>query len=319
MLPPLTPASGASLVSPERTRTRVERGAEDLGRDRRDAGVGAGHVDVARRGRDAAVAVQPADRAGAHLPPGKRPAARPMPSFSGRASRRSHSGCAASASSVSRMPVAATRMPSRRMSPAAGHVAEPQLDRVDAELSRELVDERLDRERGRRRHRRAVGARAEAVRADAVRLHASTLRTSTRRRPCRPRSRPGDESAKAPPSTSTRASQRRQRPVRARADLEVDHRAGARIRRGEVLAPREGEPHRPADASAAPTTSGSISAKLAAEAAAERRALDADLRQRKPVDRARCRRATQNVVCVLERTATPPSPSGQATATCGSR
>ena len=42
-------------------------------------------------------------------------------------------------------------------------VLEPQLDRVDLQLLRELVDQRLDRERGGRRAGRAVGAGADAV------------------------------------------------------------------------------------------------------------------------------------------------------------
>ncbi len=47
-------------------------------------------------------------------------------------------------------------------------VLQPHLDRVEPELLRELVQERLEREGRRRRAGRAVRAEREAVRLDAV-------------------------------------------------------------------------------------------------------------------------------------------------------
>ena len=62
-------------------------------------------------------------------------------------------------------------------------VLQPQLDRVELERLRELVEERLERERGGRRARRAVGAEREAVRLHAVAAQVVRL----------PAVRPGDE------------------------------------------------------------------------------------------------------------------------------
>ena len=131
--------------------------------------------------------------------------------------------------------------------------------------------------------RRAVRARAEAVGADRVRLDP-----------------PGLEGVRAADLAARKAGrgrvreraavdehaclERRQRPVLTRPDLEVNHGAGARSRRGEVLAPRQGEPHRPADAERRADDQRLDDRELAAEAATERRALDAHLRQWKPVD-----------------------------------
>ena len=47
-------------------------------------------------------------------------------------------------------------------------VAQPQFERVELELRRELVDQRLDGERSGRRPRRSVGAERESIRLDAV-------------------------------------------------------------------------------------------------------------------------------------------------------
>ena len=69
------------------------------------------------------------------------------------------------------------------MSPSTTAFLQAQLERVDAELLRELVEERLEREGGGRRARRAVGAEVDAVRLDAVAADVERL----------PAIRPGDE------------------------------------------------------------------------------------------------------------------------------
>ena len=62
-------------------------------------------------------------------------------------------------------------------------VLQAQLDRVEVELLRQLVEQRLEREGGGRRARRAVGAEGEAVRLHAVAAEVVRL----------PAVRPGDE------------------------------------------------------------------------------------------------------------------------------
>ncbi len=128
-------------------------------------------------------------------------------------------------------------------------VPQSHLDRVEAELSRQLVEERLERERGRRRAGRAVGAEREAVRLHAVAADLVSL----------PAVRAGDEQGGDPLDSpaGVRAAvddhaplDRRERAVLARADLEVrDLRRGG-VRRLEVLAARERQPHGPARARA---------------------------------------------------------------------
>ena len=115
-------------------------------------------------------------------------------------------------------------------------VLQPHLDRVELELSRELVEERLEREGGRRRAGRTVGAEGEAVRLHAVAADLVRLPAVRARRRASDVIPSTPQPALEPRSTIMRPAIAGERAVLARADLQVRDLRGRGIRRLEVLA-----------------------------------------------------------------------------------
>ena len=92
-----------------------------------------------------------------------------MPSPAGSASRGATTADAPDALEAGARAEDRERLAGRGPVALAGDVAQPQVERVELEPCGELVDQRLDRERGRRRGRRAVGAERHPVGRDAER------------------------------------------------------------------------------------------------------------------------------------------------------
>ena len=140
-------------------------------------------------------------------------------------------------------------------------VLQAQLERVDAQLDRQLVQERLEREGGGRRSGAPVGAEREPVRLDAVAAEVVGLppvracdeeRRDALHAPAGVRAAVDDHAGLDPG----------QRPVLAASDAEMRDLRGCGVRRLEVLRTGEHEPHRPSEDEAAPAASGSTSANL---------------------------------------------------------
>ena len=127
--------------------------AEGLGGDRGEAGLDAGHVGRAGDHGQAAVGVQPADRRRGLV------AARPPADGDADALARAQLVAARPQRVVAHALEAGAcaehgeRLTRRATIALAGDVAQPQLERVELQPAREVVDERLDGERRRRRGR----------------------------------------------------------------------------------------------------------------------------------------------------------------------
>ena len=121
-------------------------------------------------------------------------------------------------------------LPLTPTSPSTTAFLQPQLDRIEPERLGELVEERLEREGGGRRPRRAIGAEREAVRLHAVSAQVVRL----------PVVRAGDEqraeALDAPAGVRAAVDDHarldpREGPVGARADLQMSHLRRGRVRR----------------------------------------------------------------------------------------
>jgi hypothetical protein len=161
-------------------------------------------------------------------------------------------------------------------------VLEPHLDRIEPELLCELVEERLDREGGRRRARPAIRAEGEAVRLDAVAAEVVRL----------PAVRAGDEERGDPfdAPAGVRAAvddhprlDRGQRAVLAAADTQVRHLCRSGVRRLEVLCACEDDANRSLEGERRPCGERLDDRELAAEGAAERFRDHADALEREAV------------------------------------
>ena len=246
------------------------RQAEGLGGDRLEHRLRPAHVDRAGDDRQLAVGVQaatrgrglepsgpPADRDADALAVGQGAAALPQRV---RAQALQALGGAEDREGVAVEPLVAL----------AQHVAQAQLDRVEAQLGGQLVDERLDGEGRRRRRRRAIGAEADAIRQDPIGGDVAGLPA------IRARGEHGGERLEA--ELVVAAAVEDDAPAHAgqvalgrRARLELDDLAGRRVGRGEVLDARQGQADGALEAHAGGGRQRLGDHQLAPEGAAQRR------------------------------------------------
>ena len=200
--------------------------AERLGGDRREAGhvpaMSTTPVTTVKRPSGSSRQIA----AAGCRPPGQTPDGDPDALASGqRRPRRARAGARRARRALVEAD-AAPRRPVGHLVVGRDEVPPPELERVDAEPDRQLVDELLERERGLRPARGAVGAGADAVGLDAVGEDLVGV----------PAVRPDGQdaampstlsSAKAPVSNTSRASEAAQPAVARRPEADVEDRARA--------------------------------------------------------------------------------------------
>ena len=168
LLPPLSPAYGEPAVSPATTRTASWSSPKaSAAIDWKTVSVPLMSTAPVTMVRRPSASRRQLAAAGSR-PPGHQPRATPTPSPSGSSPRRSHSGCARRRSRHSAAPKTGKGLPSRPGSPSRSTLRSRSSMGSRPSSAASSSIERLDREGGRRRRRRAVGAEADAVGEHAV-------------------------------------------------------------------------------------------------------------------------------------------------------
>ena len=264
-------ARGVGVVDPDAVGAHAER----VGGDRREGGLDAGHVGGAGDDRQTPVGIESAHRGGGLVP------ARPPPDREADTLPIRERSAVPPQRMLTHPLEALARAEHFELLSGDGRVADDhdvaqsQLQRVDPEALRQLVDQRLNRERRLGRGGSAVGPKRHTVGRDAeggelVRLPA--VRAGGQHR----RDRLDSEVVGRSSVGEHAGADAGQSPVAVGPDLDVEDLGAGGIGRGEVLATGHHQPDRSAEHERGADDERLDDHHLAAEAAAERRAANAE-------------------------------------------